>query len=185
MSPSRNDDHYATLGINRHADIEQIKAAYRSLALVHHPDRKESTEKRDLEKESKIRRINAAYDVLSNEKGRKAYDRERFGESISNSNETRYGNTGKYVGMTEHDVDRMFSGLNTFERFTTAEYYARRSYRAPLAIGRRRTNFEERKAYRASRLPSKATSLWLLLLPFGIGGLWAYNINRVRKSADS
>lgn len=136
-------------------------------------------------KESKIRRINAAYDVLSNANDRKAYDRERFGESYPNFNETRYGNTGTYAGMTEDDVNRMFSGLNTFERFTTAEYYARRSYRAPMAIGRRRTNLEERKAYRATQLPSKASSLWLLLLPVGIGGLWIYNINRVRKAAQS
>jgi len=50
-------DYYSALGINRSASPEEIKRAYRSMAMKHHPDRGGD--------ESKFKQINEAYEILS------------------------------------------------------------------------------------------------------------------------
>jgi molecular chaperone DnaJ len=68
-------DYYATLGIARGASIEDIKKAYRKLAMQHHPDRNPG----DKAAEHKFKEINEAYDILKDEQKRAAYD--RFGHA--------------------------------------------------------------------------------------------------------
>jgi molecular chaperone DnaJ len=68
-------DYYATLGLSRGASIEDIKKAYRKLAMQHHPDRNPG----DTSAEHKFKEINEAYDVLKDEQKRAAYD--RFGHA--------------------------------------------------------------------------------------------------------
>jgi molecular chaperone DnaJ len=68
-------DYYATLGLARGASIEDIKKAYRKLAMQHHPDRNPG----DTSAEHKFKEINEAYDVLKDEQKRAAYD--RFGHA--------------------------------------------------------------------------------------------------------
>jgi molecular chaperone DnaJ len=63
-------DHYKTLGITKDAKLADIKKAYRKLALKYHPDKAGD----DKEAVSKFREISDAYDTLSNEDKRKAYD---------------------------------------------------------------------------------------------------------------
>lgn len=63
-------DYYGILGVAREADEEQIKAAYRRLALRHHPD----TNRDDPQAEDRFKEINEAYDVLSHEEKRHRYD---------------------------------------------------------------------------------------------------------------
>ncbi|MFQ5845059.1 MAG: DnaJ domain-containing protein, partial [Planctomycetota bacterium] len=70
-----NRDYYETLGISRNASAEEIKKAYRKLALKFHPDRNPG----DKGAEQRFRDINAAYDVLKDKNKRAAYD--RFGEA--------------------------------------------------------------------------------------------------------
>ena len=65
------NDHYATLGIGRQATTEEIKRAYRKLAMRYHPDRNQG----DKEKEAKLKTVNEAYDVLSDTEKRTDYDR--------------------------------------------------------------------------------------------------------------
>jgi molecular chaperone DnaJ len=62
-------DYYEILGVDRTATQEQIKQAYRQLALKWHPDRNPSPEATD-----KFREIAEAYAVLSDETKRKTYD---------------------------------------------------------------------------------------------------------------
>lgn len=64
-------DYYAILGITRDASYLEIKAAYRSLAKEHHPDRHGG----DLTKEQLIKEIIEAYEVLSNAESRLSYDK--------------------------------------------------------------------------------------------------------------
>ena len=59
-------DYYSILGVNRTASPEDIKKAYRKLAMQHHPDRGGD--------HNKFAEINSAYDVLSNSDKRDAYD---------------------------------------------------------------------------------------------------------------
>jgi curved DNA-binding protein len=64
------DDYYKTLGVERGADAETIKKAYRKLALKFHPDRNPGNR----ESEEKFKKISEAYAVLSDHEKRKQYD---------------------------------------------------------------------------------------------------------------
>ena len=68
-------DYYTVLGVQRNATPEEIKKAYRKLAVKYHPDKNQGKK----EAEEKFKQINEAYEVLSDEEKRKKYD--RFGEN--------------------------------------------------------------------------------------------------------
>ena len=66
-------DYYETLGINRDADDDAIKKAYRKLAMKHHPDR--NPEDKSKGAEEKFKEAKEAYEILSDADKRAAYDR--------------------------------------------------------------------------------------------------------------
>src|SRR5271163_304041 len=68
-------DYYATLGVERGASPEDMKKAYRKLAMQYHPDRNPG----DAKSEAKFKELNEAYDVLKDDQKRAAYD--RFGHA--------------------------------------------------------------------------------------------------------
>lgn len=59
-------DYYSTLGVKRNASAEEIKKAYRGMAMKHHPDRGGD--------EKKFKEISIAYEVLSNPEKRQMFD---------------------------------------------------------------------------------------------------------------
>ena len=63
-------DYYETLGVNKSADKEAIKKAYRKLAKKYHPD----TNAGNPHAEEMFKDVTEAYNVLSDEKKRKLYD---------------------------------------------------------------------------------------------------------------
>ncbi len=63
-------DMYTTLGVPRNATALQIKKAYRSLALLHHPDKNPGSERAS----ANLRLLNEAYETLSNAPKRYEYD---------------------------------------------------------------------------------------------------------------
>ena len=65
-------DYYRILGVNRNASAEDIKKAFRHLAMRYHPDRNPGNTR---EAEAKFKEINEAYDVLGDEQKRWQYDR--------------------------------------------------------------------------------------------------------------
>ena len=68
-------DFYEVLGVDRQASEGDLKKAYRKLAMKYHPDLNQG----DAEAEAKFKEISQAYDILSDEEKRDAYD--RFGHA--------------------------------------------------------------------------------------------------------
>jgi molecular chaperone DnaJ len=64
-------DYYATLGVAREAGAEDLKKAYRKLAMQYHPDRNPGNK----QAEAKFKEVNEAYDILRDDQKRAAYDR--------------------------------------------------------------------------------------------------------------
>ena len=69
-------DYYETLGIAKTASADEIKRAYRKLAVKYHPDKNPG----DKAAEEKFKEVSKAYEVLSDDKKRKQYD--QFGPDL-------------------------------------------------------------------------------------------------------
>ena len=63
-------DYYEVLGVSKTATPDEIKKAYRKLAIKYHPDRNPDNK----EAEEKFKEAAEAYEVLSNEEKRQKYD---------------------------------------------------------------------------------------------------------------
>ena len=70
-------DYYEILGVGRSASLEEIKKAYRKLALEFHPDRNPNNK----EAEDKFKEAAEAYSILSDSEKRQRYD--QFGHQSS------------------------------------------------------------------------------------------------------
>ncbi len=92
-------DYYDILGVKRDATLQQVKKAYRSLALKHHPDRVEEDKK--AEAEERFKEISEAYGVLSDPKKRSMYD--------------QYGHAGIDQQFTTEDIFRGADFSSIFE----------------------------------------------------------------------
>ena len=68
-------DYYEVLGVGKEASAEEIKKAYRKMAIKYHPDKNPG----DKEAEEKFKEAAEAYDVLSNADKKSRYD--RFGHA--------------------------------------------------------------------------------------------------------
>ena len=71
-------DYYKILGVERKASTDEIRSAYRKLAMKYHPDKNPG----DKKAEEKFKEINEAYQVLSDDQKRSHYD--RLGSAYSN-----------------------------------------------------------------------------------------------------
>lgn len=113
-------DYYETLGVNKSADKEAIKRAYRKLAKKYHPD----TNAGDAHAEEMFKDVTEAYNVLSDEKKRKLYDEFGFaglqeGFSEEAARQAAQGGFGGFGGPFTHqefhfengsgDMDDIFS----------------------------------------------------------------------------
>ena len=93
-------DYYEVLGVNKDATPEELKKAYRKLALQYHPDRNPNNK----EAEEKFKEAAEAYEVLSNPDKRARYD--RYGHAGMNG----FGGTGGQ-GMSMDDIFSQFGDL--------------------------------------------------------------------------
>src|SRR5690348_1977266 len=67
---SKKRDYYDVLGVNRDADTDAIKKAYRKLAMKYHPDRNPN----DMAAEDKFKEAKEACEILCDDQKRPAYD---------------------------------------------------------------------------------------------------------------
>lgn len=93
-------DYYKVLGVAKTASQDEIKAAYRNLAIKHHPDRNKDKGK---EAETKMQELNEAYAVLSDAEKRQQYD--------------AYGSEGFNQKFTQEDIFRNFNFEDIFQQF--------------------------------------------------------------------
>jgi curved DNA-binding protein len=107
-------DYYEVLGVPRDADADAIKKAYRKLAMKFHPDRNLGPAQK--EAEASFKRVNEAYEVLSDPEKRKRYD--RFGKHWKQGEEfTQPAGEGR--PMTQEEFADVFGGEGGFSEFFT------------------------------------------------------------------
>ncbi len=93
-------DYYKVLGVAKTASQDEIKAAYRNLAIKHHPDRNKDKGK---EAETKMQELNEAYAVLSDPEKRQQYD--------------QFGSEGFNQRFSQEDIFRNFNFEDIFQQF--------------------------------------------------------------------
>ena len=89
-------DYYKSLGVDKKATPEEIKKAFRKLAVKYHPDRNPG----DKSSEDKFKDINEAYAVLSDPQKKEQYD--------------TYGSSGFHKQYSQEDIFRNFDFGGTF-----------------------------------------------------------------------
>jgi molecular chaperone DnaJ len=97
-------DYYETLGVARNASEDEIKKAFRRLAMKHHPDRNEAGDKAS---EAAFKEAKEAYDVLCDGQKRRAYDAHghaAFEHGMGGGGGAGFGNVHDIVGDIFGDI---------------------------------------------------------------------------------
>ena len=92
-------DYYAVLGIKKDASADEIKKAYRKLALKYHPDKNPG----DKKAEEKFKELTEAYAVLSDPEKKRQYD--------------QFGDAGFHQRFSQEDIYRNFDVGDIFREF--------------------------------------------------------------------
>ncbi len=101
-----NQDYYRVLGVEPSAGEQEIKDAYRRLAMKHHPDRNKNNPDSAL----KMKRVNEAYAVLADSQKKREYDsmRRQYGSSAHGRFRSNYSENDIFSGP---DIHRIFEEM--------------------------------------------------------------------------
>ena len=143
-------DYYEVLSVNREASNEEIKKAYRKLALKYHPDRNQG----DKAMEEKFKEASEAYEVLRDPEKRAQYD--RFGHSAFNGAAFQdvgdifshfqeiFGDAGFFSGGFNKGFDTIFSSgfsSSTSQRGADLRYHLELDLKEVLTGANKRISF--------------------------------------------
>jgi len=95
-------DYYDVLGVQKNSSSEQIKAAYRKLAVKHHPDKNQGNKT----SEDKFKEASEAYHVLSDQERKQNYD--NFGHAAFENGGGRQGGFGGFGSFNGADFSDIF-----------------------------------------------------------------------------
>ncbi len=107
MASTDFKDYYAILGVSKAASADEIKKAFRKLAVKYHPDRNPGNKKA----EERFKEISEAYEVLSDSDKRQKYD--KFGQYWKQAGQTGWSTGGMGVDVGGFD----FSNYGSFDEF--------------------------------------------------------------------
>ena len=102
------NEYYQILGVSREATADDIKKAYRKLAMKYHPDKAKGDKK---QAEEKFKQISEAYAVLSNPEKKKEYD--EFGSQVFRQK------------FSQEDIFRGFDFSDIFDAGTSENIFSR------------------------------------------------------------
>ena len=98
-------DFYETLGVGKSASADDLKSAYRRMAMQHHPDRNSG----DKASEQKFKEINEAYDILKDDQKRAAYN--QFGHAAFENGGMGAAAGGGFSGGFADIFEEMFGAM--------------------------------------------------------------------------
>ena len=113
MSSQNKRDYYDVLGVQKNASEDDLKRAYRKLAMTYHPDMATKKGMDPKEAEEKFKEISEAYAVLSDSEKRSRYD--RFGFAGVDSSSIGFGDFGD-IFPDLADLFSFFGGGGTRSR---------------------------------------------------------------------
>jgi DnaJ-class molecular chaperone len=111
------DDYYKILGVPQDASPEQVKNAYRDMALKYHPDKNH-----DADATKRMQEINIAYATLSNPDARKQYDL-LYSTTFSQTKQSSYAhsdqNATTYTFNSQQTWQDLFDNIQRYNQYRT------------------------------------------------------------------
>lgn len=147
--------HYDTLGIKKDASNQEIKDAYKKLVKKYHPDVYPG-DKSFAEK--KTQEINYAYDILSNEESKKAYD-EKISPSYDHT-PPKYNNPENY-SYQNYYAQNNSSDFESYKRYT--DYHRSKTPNSNYTV---HDEFSDNIVNSVNKLSSKKKSILILSILF-------------------
>src|SRR5579872_6026481 len=106
-------DYYDVLGVSRGSDADEIKKAYRKMAIKYHPDKNPG----DKQAEENFKEAAEAYEVLSNPEKKQRYDQFGHAANAHSANGGGYGGGGMNMEDIFSQFGDIFGGGSPFEGF--------------------------------------------------------------------
>ena len=124
-------DHYRLLGVTKSSSKEEIKEAFRKLAIQYHPDKHAQSSKSARDAATlKFKQVSEAYEVLVDDRKRAAYNLSRYNKNSSYSYHNNYDPNYYYRGGSYHrpppfssQPHRFMLNLDAFFRYMTTRAF--------------------------------------------------------------